>query len=91
VNLPVIIRGTFSHQAFVPEGPLPEVEGRAELIVYTQTPENPAPQRSSICDVFGKAKQLRSAEDIDAQLEEERASWDDAGSTQIPASRVECI
>jgi hypothetical protein len=28
-------------------------------------------------DLFGKAPQLRSAEDIDAQLREERDSWND--------------
>ncbi len=78
MELPVIIRGTFSHKAFVPEGPLPEIEGRAELIVYAQTPVDAASQRPSILDVLGKAKRLRSAADLDAQLEEERDSWGDA-------------
>jgi hypothetical protein len=74
---PVVIRGTFTNQVFVPEGPLPKVEGRAELIVYEQlTTEETADERPSIFDCFGKAERLRSAEDLDAQLEEERASWD---------------
>jgi hypothetical protein len=78
MDTPVVIRGTFTNQVFVPEGPLPKIEGRAELIVYEQPAQEPADTRPSIFDCFGKAKRLRSAEDIDAQLEEERASWDDA-------------
>jgi hypothetical protein len=74
---PVIIRGTFTNQVFVPEGPLPQIAGRAELIVYEQSPEVIADPRPSIYDCFGKAKRLRSAEDIDAQFEEERNSWDE--------------
>lgn len=77
----VVIRGAFVNKAFVPEGPLPEVEGRAELIVHTQTPGNVSTERPSIYDVLGKAQRLRSAEDIDAQLEEERASWGELRST----------
>ena len=38
---------------------------------------SPKPPRPSIHDAFGKAKQQRTAEDLDAQLEEERAAWDD--------------
>ena len=75
---PIVVRGTFSNHVFVPDGPLPEIEGRAELIVYSQPKEVRTASRPSIYDVLGKAKRLRSAEDIDAQLEEERASWDDA-------------
>jgi hypothetical protein len=70
---PVVIRGTFANRAFVPEGPLPEAEGPAELIVYVQS----AGQPPSIYDAFGKAKRPRTAEDLDAQLQHERASWDD--------------
>ena len=72
---PVIIRGTFSNKTFVPADPLPDAEGPAELIVHVQSPKAARP---SIYDVFGKAKDLRTAEDIDAQLEEERAAWGDA-------------
>ena len=34
--------------------------------------------RPSIHDAFGKAERLRTAEDLDAQLAEERAAWGDA-------------
>lgn len=33
--------------------------------------------RPSIHDAFGKAEHLRTAEDLDAQLAEERAAWCD--------------
>jgi hypothetical protein len=68
----VIIRGTFSNKTFLPTDPLPEAEGPAELIVHVQSPKDTRP---SIYDAFGKAKQPRTAEDLDAQLEEERAAW----------------
>jgi len=77
MDSPVVIRGTFANQVFIPEGPLPKIEGRAELIVYEQPAEGVADSRPSIFDCFGRATRLRSAEDLDAQLEEERASWDD--------------
>jgi hypothetical protein len=53
--------------------PLPTAEGPAELIVHVQSPKDARP---SIYDAFGKAKEPRTAEDLDAQLEEERAAWD---------------
>ena len=74
----VVIRGAFVNKAFVPEDPLPDIEGRAELIVYAETLTDAGSGRPSILDVFGKAKRLRSAADIDTQLEEERTAWDDA-------------
>jgi hypothetical protein len=77
MDTPVVIRGTFTNQVFVPEGPLPKIEGRAELIVYEHAPESEEGDDSSLFDLFGKAPHLRSAEDIDAQLRAERDSWDD--------------
>jgi hypothetical protein len=74
---PVIIRGTFANQVFIPEGPMPEIEGRAELIVYEQPPVSDQDDDASLFDLFGKAPQLRSAEELDAQLKAERDSWDD--------------
>ena len=72
---PVVIRGFFFNKTFVPTDPLPEAEGPAELIVHSQLPKE---QRHSIFDAFGTAEQLRTAEDLDAQLAEERAAWGDA-------------
>ncbi len=70
----VVVRGTFSKGVFVATDPLPDAEGPAELIVHAQSTQKPRP---SIYDVFGKAKQPRSAEELDAQLAEERAAWND--------------
>jgi hypothetical protein len=74
---PLVIRGTFVNKAFVPEGPLPDAEGPAEMIVDTQASAAEPPKRPSIYDVLGKAKRLRTAEELDARLEEECASWGD--------------
>ncbi|MEN6407362.1 MAG: hypothetical protein ABFC77_12945 [Thermoguttaceae bacterium] len=75
MDLPVIIRGTFCNKTFVPTDPLPEAEGPAELIVHATLPIG---RRPSIDEVFGAAEHLRTAEDLDAQLAEERAVWGDA-------------
>lgn len=75
MDSPVIIRGVFSNKVFVPTDPLPEAEGPAELIVHSKLPKE---SRHSIFDAFGTAEHLRTAEDLDAQLDEERASWGNA-------------
>jgi hypothetical protein len=75
----VVIRGRFVNQTFIPDEPLPQVEGPAELTV-TPMPAAPVPppgKRGSIFDSFGKAPVLRSKEDIEAQIREERESWGD--------------
>ncbi len=73
---PVVIRGIFTNQVFVPEGPLPKIEGRAELIVY-EASESRDEDDASLFDLFGKAPQLRTAEDLDAQLQAKRDSWNE--------------
>lgn len=75
MGLPLVVRGTFTNKAFVPEEPLPDVEGRAELIIHARNPEASAGEPPSIFEVLGKAAHLRSASDLDAQLEEERSAW----------------
>jgi len=74
MDSPVVIRGTFVNKIFVPADPLPEAEGPAELIVHVQPPKDARP---SIYDAFGKAERPRTAEDLDAQLEDERSAWGD--------------
>jgi hypothetical protein len=70
---PLVIRGRYKSQAFVPDEPMPQVEGTAELIVFpTVAAPKPPP---SIFDLFGKAPHLRSAEEIDRQIREEHESW----------------
>ena len=73
----LIIRGRFRRGSFRPDGPVPDVEGRAELIVYAQDSSEKTQPVGSMFDLFGKAPHLRSAEDIDAQILQERRAWDE--------------
>lgn len=72
----IVIRGRFIDHEFVPHDPLPEVEGDAELVVHCQAATNDSLTKSML-DFFGKATVLRSREDIDQQIQDERASWGD--------------
>ena len=71
-----IIRGRLREKAFVSDGPMPNVDGPAELIVYRErtTPEGGSSE--SMFELFGKAHNLRTGEDIDLQVQQERLSWD---------------
>jgi hypothetical protein len=75
----LVIRGRYANQAFIPDEPLPATEGEAQLIVIpTETSRSPVAP-GSIFDLFGKATRLRSAEDIQAQVQEERDAWAEQG------------
>jgi hypothetical protein len=71
----LVIRGRYVGQTFVPDEPLPVVEGTAELIVFPGTAAPRPPSCPSIFDLFGKAARHRTAEDIASQLREERNAW----------------
>jgi hypothetical protein len=71
----VLIRGRYANQTFIPDEPLPATEGEAQLIVIPAETSRPPAAPGSIFDLFGKASRLRSAEDIRAQVQEERDSW----------------
>jgi hypothetical protein len=71
----IVVRGSYVGQAFIAGEPLPAVEGPAELIVFPQKNVGASAQPLSIFDLFGKAPILRSAEDIETQLREEREAW----------------
>jgi hypothetical protein len=73
----IVIRGIYSGQRFIPNEPMPLVEGGAELIVFPQVKPASSQQVRSIFDLFGKAPVLRTAEDIEAQVREERQAWGD--------------
>ena len=75
MNNAIVVRGRYAGQTFIAGEPLPAVEGAAELIVFPEA-TTPASQPTSIFDLFGKAPVLRSAEDIEAHLREEREAWD---------------
>jgi hypothetical protein len=76
MNHAIVVRGHYCSQGFIPSEPMPETEGPAELIVFPQ-PERASQPGGSTFDLFGKAERLRSAEDIDAQIQEEREAWND--------------
>ena len=68
----LIIRGRYADRTFIPDGPLPDAEGAAELVI------TPAPRSGgSIADAFGTASVLRSGEDILAQVRADRDEWGD--------------
>ena len=67
----LIIRGHYTGRTFVPDGPLPDAEGVAELVI---TPSVHRPV-GSIADAFGTAKELRSATEILAKARADRDDW----------------
>jgi hypothetical protein len=69
----LIVRGRYAGRTFIPDDPLPDAEGVAELVI-TPTPEQP---RGSVADAFGTAPVLRSGDNILAQVRAERDDWDD--------------
>ena len=73
----LVIHGKIAERQFVSDEPMPDVEGLAELIVYPKCTSQEDKPAISIFDLFGKADHLRSAEDIDAQIREEREAWGD--------------
>ena len=70
-----VLRGKYANGMFVPDQPLPDVEGPAELIVYAQQGAPSAASGDSMFNLFGKVQPLRSGKELDEQLESERASW----------------
>ena len=69
----LVIRGRYTGRAFIPDGPLPDAEGAAELVI---TPEAPR-LGGSVADAFGTASVLRSGDDILAQVRADRDEWGD--------------
>lgn len=70
---PLIVRGRYVGRTFIPDDPLPDEEGMAELII---TPTR-TPARGSVADAFGKAAVLRSGDDILSQVRADRDEWSD--------------
>jgi len=69
----LIVRGRYAAKSFIPDDPMPDTEGTAELIITRVTQRVPG----SIADAFGKAQVLRSGEDILAQIRADREEWGD--------------
>jgi hypothetical protein len=45
------------------------------VVMLRDNVTKPGPKASSIFDLFGKAPRLRSGEDIERQIQEERDAW----------------
>jgi hypothetical protein len=69
----MIICGHYTGRTFVPDGPLPDAEGVAELVI-TLSVDRPT---VSIADAFGTATELRSAAEILAKSRADRDDWGD--------------
>lgn len=64
------IRGRYAGRTFIPDGPLPDAEGRRNW----SSPRRPG---GSVADAFGTAPVPRSGADILAQVRAERDEWGD--------------
>jgi hypothetical protein len=69
----LIVHGRYAGRTFIPDGPLPDAEGTAQLVITPTPPQ----ARGSVADAFGKAPVLRSGDDILAQVQAEREEWGD--------------
>lgn len=67
------VRGRYIGRTTIPDGPLPDAEGTAELVITPSSPQT----RGSVADAFGRAPVLRSGEDILAQAQANRDEWSD--------------
>jgi hypothetical protein len=73
MNQTLIVPGRYAGRTFIPDGPLPDAEGAAQLVI---TPA-PALAHGSVADAFGTAPVLRAGDDILAQVRAEREEWGD--------------
>ncbi len=69
----LIVRGRYVGRTFIPDGPLPDAEGPAQLVITPASPQ----ARGSVADAFGTAPVLRTGDDILAQVRTERDEWGD--------------
>jgi hypothetical protein len=69
----LVVRGRYVGRTFIPDGPLPEAEGTAELVITITSRQ----AKGSIADAFGTAPELRSGDELLTQLQAERDQWGD--------------
>ena len=72
-----IIHGKVVDRQFVAEEPIPDFSPSADLIVYIPASKEAAAVPASIFELFGKSPMLRSAQEIDDQIYQERRSWNE--------------
>lgn len=68
----LVVHGRYVGRTFIPDEPLPDAEGEAELVIRPTTRHT----GGSIADAFGKAAVLRSGEEILAEVRADRDEWD---------------
>jgi hypothetical protein len=73
MNQRLIVHGRYVGRTFIADGPLPDAEGTAELVITPNVPLSVG----SIADAFGRAVVLRSGDEILAQVRADRDEWDD--------------
>jgi hypothetical protein len=67
------IRGRYVGRTFIPDGPLPDAEGTAELVITPSPPQT----CGSVADAFGRAPVLRTGDEILPQVRADRDEWGD--------------
>ena len=71
MNQIVTVRGRYADKTFIPDGPLPVVEGEAKLVI-TPAALPASPKRGSIADLIGQGRPTMSGEEIAEQLRLDR-------------------
>lgn len=67
----LVIHGRYVGGTFIPDSPLPDTFGLADLVITPTT----AGSAGSISAAFGKASTLRSGEEILSQHQADRDEW----------------
>ena len=66
-----IVPGRYCDHQFIPDGPLPDTEGSASLVITPVV----SSEAHSVFDLFGKAAQLRTSQEIEQDLRSLRDEW----------------
>ena len=78
MNGTFIVHGKVTDQVFVPDEPMPDIDGRAALVVYPAVGVQPSGLGThSILDFIGKAFEPPSVGYIEAPLPAEPDAWND--------------
>ena len=72
----LVIRGRYADRSFIAEGQLPDAIGTAELVIHATDSSAPPSAAPSFFDLFGRAPNPRTADDIAEQIRQERDEWD---------------
>ncbi len=68
----IVIRGHYADHQFIPQDPLPNIEGEASLVIHPETAKT-----GSMFELFGKAAVLRTEEEISREIAKDRMEWDE--------------